>query len=267
VRKPRLVTLIASLTAAVTAAVGFAVPAQAAGARYVALGDSYASGLGADNYTAESGSCYRSYNAYPAVYAANNAPASYRSVACSGATTDDVINSQVAALSSTTNLISLTIGGNDVGFSDIMYTCVAYGETECIAAVDRAEVKAKTELPHKLDNTYNAIRARSPYARVVVLDYPEFYQLNVWGCVGLSEKSRAKINEGINLLDSIIKDAVSRHGFVFGDVRSIFVGHQLCSGDKWLHALNWSDIKVSYHPFASGQGYGYYPVFRNAAGF
>lgn len=265
-RYPRPVSLIASLLAAVTAAVAFAVPAHAAGARYVALGDSYASGLGADSYTSESGSCYRSTNAYPAVYAANNAPASYVSVACSGATTTSVLNSQLSSVSSSTTLISLTVGGNDVGFSDVMTTCVLYGESECIAAIDRAETKARNELPGKLDTLYNTIRSRAPNARVVVLGYPEFYQLNVWGCVGLTERSRAKINEGINLLDGIIRDAVARRGFTFGDVRSIFVGHQLCSGSKWLHALNWVDIKVSYHPFANGQINGYYPVFRSLAG-
>jgi hypothetical protein len=49
-------------------------------------------------------------------------------------------------------------------------------------------------------------------------------------------------------------------------VRSIFVGHQLCSGDKWLHALNFAELSVSYHPMATGQQLGYLPVFRSAAG-
>jgi lysophospholipase L1-like esterase len=266
VRRSRFVTLIVSLSAAITASVAFAVPAYAAGARYVALGDSYASGLGADSYTAESGSCKRSTNAYPAVWAANNAPTSYLSAACSGADTTSVLNSQLSALNSSTTLVSLTVGGNDVGFSSIMTTCVLYGTTECVAAVQAAENKAQTELPGKLDTLYNAIRSRTPSARVVVVDYPEFYQLGTTFCVGLSETSRAKINEGINLLDGVIKSAASRHGFVFADVRSIFVGHQLCSGAKWLHALNYAELSVSYHPFASGQISGYYPVFRSAAG-
>jgi hypothetical protein len=43
--------------------------------------------------------------------------------------------------------------------------------------------------------------------------------------------------------DGVISSAASRHGFVFADVRSIFVGHQLCSsGTKWLHALDFFDI-------------------------
>ena len=103
-------------------------------------------------------------------------------------------------------------------------------------------------------------------ARVVVLDYPVFYQLNTF-CIGLSATSHAKIDEGINLLDSVISSATSRHGFTFGDVRSAFVGHQLCSGGtKWLHALNFTDLDESYHPTAAGQSGGYLPVLTTDAG-
>jgi lysophospholipase L1-like esterase len=267
VRRPRLATLVASLVATLTATLTLVTPAQAAaGDRYVALGDSYSSGLGAGSYTSESGSCYRSTVAYPALWAAANAPASYVSVACSGATTSSVINSQLSAVSSGTTLVSVTVGGNDVGFGTIMTTCVLYGTTECVAAVQAAEDKANSTLPGLLDNVYNGIRARSPGARVVVVGYPVFYQLNTF-CVGLSAESRAKINEGVNVVDGVIATAAARHGFPFADVRSAFVGHQLCSyGEKWLHALNYADVNISYHPTAAGQSGGYYPVFRSTAG-
>ncbi|GHJ06582.1 lipase 1 [Micromonospora humidisoli] len=260
-------TLAVSLAASIGVTLGAAVPVQAAPTdRYVALGDSYASGVGAGSYTSESGSCQRSTNAYPALYNTNIKPASYKSVACSGATTTDVVNSQLSALSSTTTLVSVTIGGNDVGFTSIMSTCVLQGETQCIAAVQAAENKARAELPAKLATVYNGIRSRAPSARVVVVGYPVFYQLGTV-CVGLSANSRTKINEGINLIDDITRTAATSAGFTFADVRSIFVGHQLCSyGEKWLHALNFANLGVSYHPTAAGQSGGYYPVFRSAAG-
>ncbi|MFU8849917.1 SGNH/GDSL hydrolase family protein [Micromonospora sp. SL1-18] len=266
-RRSRLATLALTLASSFGITLALAAPAQAAAAdRYVALGDSYASGVGADSYTSESGSCMRSNNAYPALYNTNIKPASYRSVACSGATTADVINSQLSALSSTTTLVSVTIGGNDVGFANIMTTCVLYGETQCIAAIQTAENKARSELPGKLANVYNGIKSRAPSARVVVVGYPVFYQLGTF-CVGLSANSRAKINEGINLLDDITRTAATSAGFKFADVRSIFVGHQLCSyGEKWLHALNYLNLNISYHPTAAGQSGGYYPVFRSVAG-
>ncbi|MEU1753757.1 SGNH/GDSL hydrolase family protein [Micromonospora matsumotoense] len=266
-RRSRLVTLAVSLAASIGVTLGAAVPVQAAPSdRYVALGDSYASGVGADSYTSESGACQRSTNAYPALYNTNIKPASYKSVACSGATTTDVVNSQLSALTSTTTLVSVTIGGNDVGFTSIMSTCVLQGESQCVAAVQAAENKARAELPAKLATVYNGIRSRAPSARVVVVGYPVFYQLGTV-CVGLSANSRAKINEGINLVDDITRTAATSAGFTFADVRSIFVGHQLCSyGEKWLHALNFVNLGVSYHPTAAGQSGGYYPVFRSAAG-
>ncbi|MFY1624177.1 SGNH/GDSL hydrolase family protein [Micromonospora sp. WMMD723] len=266
-RRSRLVTLAVSLAASIGVTLGAAVPVQAAPTdRYVALGDSYASGVGAGSYTSESGSCQRSTNAYPALYNTNIKPASYKSVACSGATTTDVVNNQLSALTSTTTLVSVTIGGNDVGFTTIMSTCVLQGETQCVAAVQAAENKARAELPAKLATVYNGIKSRAPSARVVVVGYPVFYQLGTV-CVGLSANSRAKINEGINLIDDITRTAATSAGFTFADVRSIFVGHQLCSyGEKWLHALNFANLGVSYHPTAAGQSGGYYPVFRSAAG-
>jgi lysophospholipase L1-like esterase len=267
VRRSRLVTITLSLAAATAVTLAVAAPAQAASSvRYVALGDSYASGVGAGNYISSSGSCDRSPNAYSALWAAAHAPASYTSVACSGATTSTVISSQLSALSSSTTLVSVTIGGNDVGFSSIMETCALQGTSACVSAVQTAENKAQTTLPGLLNTVYTDIRSHAPSAKVVVLDYPVFYQLGTF-CVGLSDTSHAKIDEGINLLDGILSTAAAQHGFTFGDVRSPFVGHQLCaSGTNWLHSLNFLDITESYHPTAAGQSGGYYPVFNALAG-
>src|SRR6185312_7126078 len=127
--------------------------------------------------------------------------------------------------------------------------------------VQQAENYAQANMPTILNNTYNAIRSHAPNAHVVVLDYPVFYQLGTT-CVGLSATSHAKIDEGINMIDGIIQTAVGAHSnFSFGDVRNIFVGHQLCgSGTNWLHALNFLDITESYHPTADGHSGGYLPV-------
>lgn len=261
-----LVVALSSLTTIAMTVLLTAGPASAATTNYVALGDSYSSGVGAGSYTSESGSCDRSTNAYPALWAKSHLPTSYRSVACSGATTTSVINTQLSALSSATTLVSLTAGGNDVGFSNIMTTCVLYGTTECVAAVNAAETKAQTVLPGLLANLYNAISSHAPNAKVVVLDYPVFYDTSVWLCIGLSSTSRSKIDEGINMADGIIKTAVLNHGFTFAEARPSFVGHEICDGTSWLHSLNYLDISESYHPTAAGQSGGYLPVFTSAAG-
>jgi lysophospholipase L1-like esterase len=266
--RPSFAAKFAAAVATATGLIlGFAVPVYAAPAvHYVALGDSYSSGVGAGSYISSSGSCKRSTNAYPALWAAANSPASYTSVACSGATTSSLNSSQLGPLSATTTLVSVSIGGNDAGFASIMTTCALQGESACLAAVQTAITFINNTLTGRLDSSYNAIKSRAPNARVVVLGYPVFYQLGTF-CVGLSENSRAKINEAINLADNVTRTVAGRHGFTFADVRPIFVGHQLCSGGtKWLHAVNFLDIGVSYHPTTAGQSGGYLPVFRSAAG-
>jgi lysophospholipase L1-like esterase len=267
VRRSRAVTFGVSLVAALVAAVAIPDIAEAASTvQYVALGDSYASGVGAGSYISSSGSCDRSTVAFSALWAAAHAPAAYTSVACSGATTTSVLSTQLSALSAATTLVSVVVGGNDVGFSSIMETCALQGTTDCVNAVNAAETKAQNTLPGLLDTVYTQIRSHAPNARVVVLGYPVFYQLGTL-CIGLSATSHAKLDEGINLVDGVLSTAAAQHGFVFGDVRSIWVGHQLCStGTKWLHALNITDITESYHPTAAGQSGGYLPVFTSDAG-
>jgi lysophospholipase L1-like esterase len=264
---PVLLALAALLTAAVAAVAG-APPAQAAAVRYVALGDSYSSGVGAGSYIASSGSCLRSTKAYSALWAAAHAPSSYVSVACSGARTSDVAADQLGALGSSTTLVSITVGGNDVGFATVMQDCVLYGTSRCVSEIDAAENEARTVLPGRLDNLYARIAQRAPAARVVVLDYPRFYDTSVWYCIGLSDTSRKKINEGANVLDRVISAAAARHSFTFADVRSRFAAdHELCDGSSsWLHSVEWSNLTESYHPKAAGQSRGYLPAFSGSTG-
>jgi len=257
---------LAAVTAA-TAALSLlltAAPASAA-VNYVALGDSYASGLGAGSYSG--GSCDRSANAYPRLWANANHPASFAFVACSGATTTDVINNQISALSSATTLVSVTIGGNDVGFSNVMITCVLGSTSDCVNAVNQAEAEARSQLPGALNTLFGDISARAPGARVVVIGYPEFYDLSrSSGCIGLSTTDRTALDGGADLLDSIIQAATAGHtGFVYAEVRGGFTGHEICDSSSWLHSVDWLNLGDSYHPTASGQSGGYYPVFSAAA--
>jgi lysophospholipase L1-like esterase len=254
--------------ATVLAVVGVAAPDAnaASGVNYVALGDSYSAGDGAGNYIASSGSCDQSLNAYPEVWDADNHPASFQNETCSGAKTSDVINGQVNALSSSTTLVSITIGGNDVGFANVMETCVLDSDAACQAAVATAENTARTVLPGALDTTYQAIRGHAPNANVVVLDYPELYDLsNSWFCPGLSDSDRSALNQGADVLDGVIQAAAQRAGFSFVDVRPVFSGHELCDlFNEWLNGVT-IPVGYSYHPNQDGQENGYLPSFSNAA--
>ncbi|MFI6151352.1 SGNH/GDSL hydrolase family protein [Kitasatospora sp. NPDC051170] len=239
-------------------------PAQAAsGVHYVALGDSYSAGGGSS--TTYLNDCNQSVNSYPYLYARSTAPDSFSFQACGGADTTDVLNGQLGALATDTTLISMTIGGNDVGLGTVMTSCLFGTDSACLAATATAEDTARAELPGRLHTLYAAIRARAPQARVVVLGYPRFYDLAVSGCPGISTTKRTALDEGADVLDGVIREEVAAHeGFVYQDVTAGFAGHQLCDADPWLHALNWP-IGQSFHPNAAGQAGAYLPALRSGA--
>jgi lysophospholipase L1-like esterase len=234
---------------------------------YVALGDSYSSGVGAGDYISSSGSCDRSSLAYPEQWADAHSYASFVSVACSGATTADVLSSQVSALSPSTTLVSITIGGNDAGFSSVMETCVLESTSSCVKSVTAAEAYVADELPASLDTTLQTIRTDAPGAKIVVLGYPDLYDLSKSGsCIGLSTADRTALNQGADDLDSALATAATTHGDTFADVRSEFAGHEICDSGSWLHSVDILSISSSYHPTAAGQELGYLPAFTRAAG-
>jgi lysophospholipase L1-like esterase len=262
-----LLTGAAALTAAALPLLAPAAASAQSAAAYVALGDSYSSGLGAGSYISSSGSCDQSTNAYPALWDNANQPASYVSEACAGATTATVLSSQLSPLSAATTLVSITVGGNDVGFSSVMETCVLLPTSSCVSAVQHAESLTATQLPGELDSVLSAIHADAPNARVVVLDYPELYDLSrSSSCIGLSTTDRTDLNQGADQLDSQIQLAAARHGDVFADVRGAFSGHEICDSGSWLHSVNILDVSESYHPTAAGQSGAYDPVFTANAG-
>jgi hypothetical protein len=170
----------------------------ASSVHYVALGDSYASGLGAGSLIGSSGSCDLRTKAASALWALAHAPASYTSVACSGATTTSLNSSQLSALSASTTLVSVTIGGNDVGFSNILETCALDRHLR----LRRRRAGGRELRPDHVAGgsirrtTGSGLMSERPRGRA---DYPVFYQLGTV-CVGLSATSHSKLDEGINIL-------------------------------------------------------------------
>jgi lysophospholipase L1-like esterase len=261
----RLVALSSSLLlGAVLALTGATTANAATSVDYVALGDSYSSGVGSGSYDSASGDCKRSTKAYPALWAAANSPASFAFTACSGAVTDDVKAGQLGPLSASTDLVSISIGGNDAGFADVMTTCVLQSEATCLSRIATARSYVDSTLPGKLDSVYTAIRSKAPSARVVVLGYPRFYKIGGSCIAGLSDTERSAINSASDYLNAATAKRAADHGFTFSDVASRFTGHEICSGSAWLHSVNWLNIGESYHPTAAGQSGGYLPALTSA---
>lgn len=230
---------------------------------YVALGDSYSSGLGAGSY-GSSGSCKRSANAYPQLWANAHAGTQFTFVACSGSRTGDVL-SQANSITSSATLVTVSVGGNDAGFVDVITTCTLNDDQTCINRVNTAKAYANNTLPPLLDKVYAAIKQKAPKARLIVLGYPRFYTVPGSCNVGLSDTKRSAINSGADTLAGVTGNRAGAAGATFVDVRGNFSGHNICSGDSWLNSLTWP-VDESYHPKASGQSGAYYPALRAVAG-
>jgi lysophospholipase L1-like esterase len=253
---------VAPLVCAVVAAVATAGSAAAAD-RYVALGDSYSSGTGTGSYTLNSG-CQRSTYAYPYLASRQRANTDLVFVACSGATTDDVMANQIASVTSATALVSITIGGNDAGFSDVVTACVTIG---CSSAIADAVTYIRNTLPGKLNTVYAAIQRQAPSARVAVLGYPRlFSSSSCAGTTGIDRTERAQLNDVADLLDSTIASRAAAYGFSYRSAISSFTGHAICSSSAWLNGLNIFSIGESFHPNRNGHASGYTPLVRSVIG-
>jgi GDSL-like Lipase/Acylhydrolase family len=266
------VAAVSIATASVAGALSLAVsPASAQSAvNYVALGDSYAAGVGTGSPISSSGSCNQGSDAYSELWAAANDPASFAFESCSGATISVVQNKQLSGLSTSTTLVSLTVGGDDAGFAKILETCTISSTSTCVSAINKEKTTVKHDLPAALGSLLSAIKADAPDATVVILGYPDFYDVSKSSSCdafdGLSTTDRTDVNQGINLIDRLLKTAAAQLGDVFADVRSAFTGHEICDSDSWLNAIDLTDLDGSYHPTAAGQADGYLPLLTAAAG-
>jgi lysophospholipase L1-like esterase len=255
-------TLAISLLSGSLLALAVVAPADAAplADNYVAMGDSYASGTGAGSY-GNSGSCYRS--AYAPLWASSHG-ATLNFVACSGATTADVLNNQVSALNAGTTLVTISIGGNDAGFADVMTTCTLESNSSCVNRVNQARTFAQNTLPGLLDGVYSAIRGRAPAARVIVVGYPRI--LSASFCWWFSTTKRNAVNSAANELSDIIAARAAAAGFIYEDTRDNFAGHEVCTGSPWINGINLAQIVESYHPNASGHSRAYLPALNGVTG-
>ncbi|MDT0329827.1 SGNH/GDSL hydrolase family protein [Nocardiopsis lambiniae] len=255
-----LLLTLALLTSSVVSAVS---AGAASGVDYVALGDSYSSGVGAGSYDLSS-SCKRSSKAYPALWAAQRSVASFSFQACGGATSASVRSGQLGTLSAATDLVSVTSGGNDAGFVDVVVSCRTGSDSACFSALDNANRYIAQNLPGELNLLYSDIRTRAPGAHVVVLGYPRLYETT--SCFGaITVERRKRINSTADTLNSALRDRAQAHGFVFADVSPAFEGHRICASSSWIHGPKWP-VGDSYHPNGTGHASGYLPVMSGAAG-
>ena len=235
-------------------------PAHAAAPSYVALGDSYSSGVGTRSYLNDGTSCQRSVYAFPSlIAAAKGYHLTFR--ACSGAKVTDVTSTQLSALSAGTSYVTISVGGNDAGFTGVITTCAEPAWlSDCNGAVSKAQSYIKNTLPGSLATLYASIRAKAPNATVVVVGYPRLF--NGEDCNALtwfSPSDESLLNATADLLDSTLAAVAAAKGFAFANPSGAFIGHAVCGNPEWLNGLS-NPISESYHPNRVGHASGYTPL-------
>ena len=195
--------------------------------RYVALGDSFAAGMGGGD---ETGKCRLSPYSYPNDFTRASGIDLVVNAACAGATTSDLLRHQLIALDDRTDLVTVSVGGNDLGVADIAAACTAGKAVPCRDGVSSA-LSLLNVLPERLSAVYGAIHDAAPNARIVVTGYALMF-----------DNSNTKSPDFVSSQRSA--------GVPITYVGVDFAGHGIGSKSPWL---NVSGIDA-FHPNAAGYG-------------
>ena len=247
---------------------------------FVALGDSYSSGEGNPPFFAGTDGphdyCHRSSAAYPEVLGArfNSLPLFY---ACSGATTwnitqvpKDTEPPQIdePGIDASTRLLTVTIGGNNAGFSSVLKACIeqklkadfynnnispvgnlfGLGMDPSCAHSDKFTSSVHTAIdnifwPVKLTERDILLHVDPEKASIITADYPHLFPDGGSDCLSLkiilTIDDQTWLNDEGDHLDGVLQQAAGEAGVNFVDVRDTFAGHEVC-GDQgdYLNGLS-----------------------------
>ncbi|HET8884491.1 MAG TPA: SGNH/GDSL hydrolase family protein [Candidatus Saccharimonadales bacterium] len=256
--------------------------------QYVAMGDSYSSGEGVEAFivgtdVADVNGCHRSQHAYPKVLAENTAYSSWGLeltdfVACSGATMNDVRGieegdsagswnepAQIASLTEDTDVVTLTIGGNDIGFKNYLMACITEcGTNSTVYNQTMANILSQT-FEDDLEATYTDILEAAPNVEVYVASYPNVTAENAGSCgVFLDFSSARNVQDALN---NQIQGAVARVKLNVSGAEKLhyidanysttpFLNRHLCNGTQlefFNGAVGSPNTEYSVHPNQLGQ--------------
>ncbi|MEU8262626.1 SGNH/GDSL hydrolase family protein [Micromonospora sp. NPDC048999] len=282
--RPRLPVLRAATRMAAIAAttagvlLAFTQPASAAvpTGRYVALGDSYTAGPLIP--TQVDLNCLRSNRNYPTLVAASAGSSSFADVSCSGATTNDILNSgsgqlgisvppQLAAVTSSTALVTVQIGGNDIGFSSIISDCAQASLSSPLGSpcknkytaggTDQLQARINAAAP-KVTAVLQAVHAAAPGARVAVIGYPAILPDSGYGCwpvVPIAYQDVPYLRAVEKSLNAMLASTAAANNATYADVYTPSIGRDACqsSGTRWIEGLIPQNSAAPFHPNATGE--------------
>lgn len=269
-RRRALVVAVLAMVSLVVAAL----PAQAATPlKYVALGDSYSAGSGILPLDLSvTPLCARSTRNYPHLVASATG-ARLTDVTCGAAQTSSFTQAQYPlltrpqfdALTADTDLVTLTIGGNDANvFIGAILACGAAGVLS-LGAGNPCEKTYGATFDRRVDEiVYPAVkrslkelRAKVPRARVAIVGYPWILP-SAKGCFQKMPVAAGDIPYLRALqerLNRVIEKAAKETRVTFVDMAEASEGHDACAplGTRWVEPVLWGTNFVPVHPNAAGE--------------
>ncbi|HEY6731765.1 MAG TPA: SGNH/GDSL hydrolase family protein [Solirubrobacterales bacterium] len=244
----------------------------AAAANYTALGDSYAAGPLIPNPLLPLG-CLKSSNNY-AHLAAPSIGLTLRDATCSGAETEDMTNPQNVdpdgpnppqfnSLDASTTVVSVTIGGNDIGFSEVAQSCITVNPFShpCLdkynsGGVDQLKARIEATAP-KVAAVLQGIKARSPAAKIYVVNYPAIFPETGFGCwpqmpIGFTDVPYLRSTQ--QRLNSMLATQAAANGATLVNWYGASIGHDACKGTstRWVEPLVPGTSAAPIHPNKAG---------------
>ncbi len=261
-----------ALALAMLAALALTAAAAARAANYVALGDSYAAGPLIPNQSLSPLGCLKSDHNY-AHLAAPSIGLTLRDASCSGATTVDMTSPQSVefgtnppqfdSLDASTSVVSLTIGGNDIGFSEVAESCITLNPFSS-PCKDKYDPGGKDQLAERIAATapkiaavLQGIHARSPSAKIYLVDYPAIFPETGSGCwpqmpIGFTDAPYLRSTE--QRLDAMLATQAAANGATLVDWYKASIGHDACKSTsvRWVEPLVPGTLAAPIHPNKAG---------------
>ncbi|MEF3112921.1 SGNH/GDSL hydrolase family protein [Streptomyces chrestomyceticus] len=274
-RAGKVVAAAAALAAVLTplgAPVATADPVSVRKPHYVALGDSSAAGPLIPVQT--NLPCLRSNRNWPAVAAARLG-ADLTDVTCSGATTKDLAGRQLGlvppqldALRRDTDLVTLSVGANDISLGTALPSCVrlhprpaGLGRTcESVYTAGGRDRLAEriTRTAPKITAALGQIHRRSPHARVYVVSYGTYFQPGgCWPREPVWPGDADYLQNTFDRLHTMLAERAAAGGADFVDLRTPSTRHGVCAaqGERWMEGLLPGSAAAPYHPNGTGMAH------------
>jgi lysophospholipase L1-like esterase len=265
---------LAALAACLVAALGAAAPASAVDPSYVALGDSFTAGPLIPLQIPPFG-CLKSNNNYPHIARPSIKWPVFRDPSCSGAQTRHMTQQQNVspdgpnppqfnALDANTRLVTVGIGGNDIGFSEIIRECGSADSPEGSPCQDRYVHDGRDEISERIQATapkiaavLQGIHARSPKADVYVVNYLPILPDSGPGCwpqVPVAEGDVPYLRAKHKELNAMLAQQASLNGAGVVDAYSAGIGHDACQLPvvRWVEPAVPVNAAAPFHPNLGG---------------